>query len=332
MHYLEALRFEPVLVEKVWGGRRLESVFGRKLPPLAPIGESWELSGLKDAPTYVLNGPYRGADLVRLVALSSAAEIFGEEVLESCRRSFPLLVKYIDASDVLSVQVHPDDELARAKGFPNGKSECWVVVHAEKGACVYRGFKEGVRPEDFSRALESGSREVEQCLNRVDVAELDVIDLPAGVVHAIGKGLLLCEIQQSSDLTYRVYDWGRVGLDGKPRPLHLAEAHEAMRFSPAGPAKAEARRQWEGPLQRAIYKDSYPFHLELASADGPARILMPHGRFEVVNLIKGSGELFGPSGRPEPVHAGDTLLLPAAWGEYELRPASPTIWVRSWAL
>jgi len=329
------LRWRPVLVEKPWGGRRLETVFGRRLPAGKRIGESWELSGLREALTPVASGPFRGADVYRIARGARGEEVFGAALLESCRREFPLLVKFIDASDVLSVQVHPGDELARARGFPNGKSEAWVVVSAETGSCVYRGFRDAVGRNEFREALDSGSPEaVERCLERVEVAPGDVIDLPAGVVHAIGRGLLLCEVQQSSDLTYRVYDWGRTGLDGKPRPLHLAEAWEAMSFAPAGPPKAAAQRRTEGALDRAIFRDSYPFHLELASAAGAARVGMLGDRFEIASFLSGRAELSGPSGRGEDLQAGDTVLVPASWGEYFVTPAQGAAvrWVRSWAL
>ncbi len=327
------LRFRPVLTEKVWGGRKLGRVFGRELPEGKRIGESWEISGLRHALTHVAEGPFRGADLYRL-ASARGEEVFGQAFAERCADDFPLLVKFIDAADVLSVQVHPGDEYARVKGFPNGKSEAWVVVAADEGACVYRGFAPGVGPKDFRRALDANEPEaVAGCLARIEVSPGDVIDLHAGTVHAIGGGLLLSEIQQSSDVTYRVYDWGRVGLDGKPRALHLDEAWEVMDFTPSGLGKVEgvAGAAPDG-CARVVYRDAPPFHLEVAAADGRARFDSPADRFEIVSVLKGRGEFVSPGGEAFDMAPGDSALVPASWDGYEVNPQEPMRWVRSWVV
>ena len=326
------LRFRPLLKEKIWGGRRLADVFGRELPG-SKIGESWEVSGLREALTPVSGGPFMGADVYRLAA-ARGDEVFGPALADACRKEFPLLVKFIDASDVLSVQVHPADDYARARGLPNGKSEAWVVVAADEGAFVYRGFANGVGPDDFRAALNSHDpARVGECLNKVTVKEGDVIDLPAGTVHAIGKGLLLYEVQQSSDATYRVYDWGRVGLDGKPRALHHEMAWDVMAFGGSGPDTLAGREETSGEgARRRVYRDSAPFRLEIASAEGRARLESPPDRFEIASVLSGRGSFVSPAGEAAALGPGDTALVPAAWDGYEVSCAETMRWVRVWVL
>jgi len=326
------LKFEPRLVEKVWGGRRLETAFGRTLPADSPTGESWEISGLRQAPTYVSSGPLKGADLYR-VSATHGAEVFGPDLVEECMRDFPLLVKFIDASNVLSVQVHPADEYARGEGFAYGKSEAWVIVAADEGGCVYRGFAPGTTPESFRKALDAGDvASVEACLNKVVVKPGDVIDLPAGVVHAIGAGLLLCEIQQSCDLTYRVYDWGRVGLDGKPRELHLDKAFDVMEFGRVGDDCAPGRDEPAEGVARTVYRDAYPFHLETAELSGEAHLATPEGRFEIICVLSGTGRIVSPAGDESAFGPGQSVMVPASWDGYRVAADAPLKWVRSWVV
>lgn len=330
---LGLLRFRPVLSEKIWGGRRLEEVFGRELPAGKRIGESWEVSGLREALTPVAEGPFLGADLYRLAA-ARGEEVFGPPLEARCREDFPLLMKFLDASDVLSVQVHPADEYARSKGYPNGKSEAWVVVAADPGAFVYRGFEAGVGADEFRKALDANEPEaVARCLRKVEARAGDVIDLPAGTVHAIGKGLLLCEIQQSSDVTYRIHDWGRVGFDGKPRELHLGEAWDVMDFGDTGADTVDGRDA-EAPADgaRTIYRDSPPFHLEVQTARASARVEPPVDRFEIVCVVAGRGCVVSPAGEESKVVPGSTCVVPASWDAYEVRPGEPMRWVRSWVV
>lgn len=333
------LRFRPLLVEKIWGGRRLAEVFGRELAA-GKIGESWEVSGLREALTPVASGPFRGADLYRLGA-ARGEEVFGPALAPGCREDFPLLVKYIDASDVLSVQVHPGDDYALSQGFPNGKSEAWVIVAADEGAFVYRGFAPGVKAKNFRAALESDERErVGECLNKVTVKAGDVIDLPAGTVHAIGAGLLLYEVQQSSDATYRVYDWGRMGLDGKPRALHLDKAWDVMEFGDTGDdtlaGVTTSHGKGDGGVTSTVYRDSAPFHLEVARADGAAgeatELESPSDRFEIVSVLSGGAEFISPAGEAAALKAGDSALVPASWSGYGVSCDGPTEWVRTWVV
>ncbi|HOF89518.1 MAG TPA: class I mannose-6-phosphate isomerase, partial [Armatimonadota bacterium] len=215
------LRFTPIYKEKVWGGRRLETLLGRALPPDQPIGEAWEVSDHPHGRSVVANGPDAGTPLDALIARHGAA-LLGARVAAEDGARFPLLVKYLDAEKPLSVQVHPDDAYAAEHAGELGKTEMWYVLHAEPDACLIAGLRAGVTREAFADALAHGDPAA--LLHRLPVSAGDTLFIPAGRIHAILPGLLLLEIQQNSDTTYRLYDWGRVGLDGTPRALHADEA------------------------------------------------------------------------------------------------------------
>ena len=217
--------FENIFKEKVWGGRNLERFLNKKLPPGKKIGESWEISGHGENRSIIANGLLRG----RTLDVLEPEKLLGKKTFEEYGKKFPLLFKFIDANDVLSVQVHPDDECARALGESDpGKTEAWYIIHAEPGAKIYAGVKEGISKKDFEGLIDKGG--IEDALVSFEVAAGDVIGLPAGTLHAIGAGVVLAEVQQNSDNTYRVYDWGRVGLDGKPRALHIEKAKRAAKL------------------------------------------------------------------------------------------------------
>lgn len=245
---LYPLAFEPVLKDYIWGGRKLETLFGRALPPGVGIAESWEISAHPHGDVTVANGPLRGRSLAGLTAE------YGAALVGSFARPgrFPLLVKLLDAHQKLSVQVHPDDAYARThENGELGKSEMWVVLHAEPEAALILGLQPGATRESFRAALEAG--DLEQWLHTLPVQAGDVICVPAGTLHAILGGSVIAEIQQNSDATYRVYDWNRTGSDGKPRPLHVDKALDVIDFSRVQPELAEPAlldapdgiRRWE---------------------------------------------------------------------------------------
>jgi mannose-6-phosphate isomerase len=237
------LRCRPRYVEKVWGGRRLETVLGRELPPGRPIGESWEVSFRPDGPTPVVGGLFDGRPRDEL-AREHPEELLGPHVTARFGAEGPLLLKIIDASRDLSVQVHPDEVYEAAHPDAEAKSEAWYVLAADEGSRLIRGV-DGVDAAGFRGLLEAGR--LEECLHEVRVSPGDVMDLPARTLHALGAGVMIAEIQQSSDTTYRVYDWNRVGLDGRPRELHVERALEVTDFSPPS-----------GDLARAEAVDSPP--------------------------------------------------------------------------
>jgi len=216
------LQFEPLYQERVWGGRMLESYLGRKLPGATPIGESWELVDRADAQSVASSGRWKGKTLRDILA-ADAAEIMGPGW--PADRRFPILVKWLDCRDRLSVQIHPPATIApKLGGEP--KTENWYFGRTDTGAAVYAGLKAGVTKESFERAIAEGT--VDHCLDRLTVREGDSLLIHSGTMHAIDAGNVILEIQQNSDTTYRVYDWGRVGLDGKPRALHLRESLESL--------------------------------------------------------------------------------------------------------
>ncbi len=222
------LQFRPIYQERVWGGRGLESFLGRKLPGTAPIGESWELVDRPEAQSIAVGGPWAGKTLRQLMT-DHAAEIMGPAWPKD--RPFPILVKWLDCRDRLSVQVHPPAGIAaRLGGEP--KTENWYFAQTDAGAAVYAGLRAGVTRESFERAIIAGT--VDQCLDRLSVRQGDSLLIESGTMHAIDAGNLILEIQQNSDTTYRVYDWGRAGLDGKPRALHVRESLECLSANTAG--------------------------------------------------------------------------------------------------
>jgi mannose-6-phosphate isomerase len=307
------LRFEPILKELIWGGRRLATVLNKPLGAAARYGESWELADHRDDVSRVAEGPLAGATLRDLVR-TRGDELLGAAV--GRREQFPLLVKYIDAHQVLSVQVHPDDERGRRLANDNGKTEAWVVLHAEPGSRIYAGLHAGVTRGDFARALEAGA--VEELLHHFEARPGDCILIPAGTVHAIGAGVVLAEIQQMSNATFRVHDWGRVGADGRPRALHLAEALESIDFAagPVGPL-TPLPESIEGGTRETLARSPF-FALERLRLRGPSRVGRDD-RFTILLGLAGSAEV-RRGGSAATVGYGETLLLPASLGACEVVP------------
>jgi len=228
---MESLTFKPLYMERVWGGRELERVYGRSLPvPGRPYGESWEIVDRENEQSVVDHGPLDGVSLNDLWT-TRREEIFGAGY-ESHDR-FPILIKVLDARDDLSIQVHPPVHLAASLGG-EPKTEMWYIADADPGAKLYVGLKQGVSRADFEQAITDGT--VEQCVHAITPVPGESIFIPSGRLHAIGAGFLIHEIQQNSDTTYRVFDWNRCGLDGKPRDLHVAESLASIDFQDFEPA------------------------------------------------------------------------------------------------
>jgi mannose-6-phosphate isomerase len=238
MRFDTPLTFQPIYMERVWGGRRLAELPSRDVPPGKPIGESWELVDRVDAQSIVNQGPCAGMTLHELWT-SHRLPVFGD-VPDAPR--FPLLAKLLDASETLSVQVHPPAAIAEEMGG-EPKSEMWYVLDATPRAELYAGFRNGVSREQFEAALQGGN--VAELLHRIPVRSGDAIYIPSGRCHAIGAGCLIVEIQQNSDTTYRVFDWNRVGLDGRPRTLHVDASLRCIDFSDHEPGLAGQTIQCE---------------------------------------------------------------------------------------
>jgi mannose-6-phosphate isomerase len=290
------LKFRPIFKERIWGGRRLAEVFGKDLPAGKKIGESWELADLPQDKSVIANGELAGMTIGE-AAGKYPAELTGRKDFKG---PFPLLVKILDAQDVLSVQVHPDEEFCRRTGRGASKTECWYIMSAQPGAVIYKGLKSGVTQESFAAAIRSGA--VAELLCKVEVYPGECHMLPAGTPHAIGAGLVIAEIQTPSDTTYRVFDWGRLGEDGKPRELHIADALESIHFQ-----GDELPVTAVGRLVNTKY-----FRVDKGHQVGGAEVLLA-GAMKVLVIISGQGWFTSSKTASVEFAAGDTILVPAAF-------------------
>ncbi len=308
------LRFAPVLKDYIWGGRRL-AAWGKPLGPGQHWAESWEVVDHPQGQSHVLAGPFQGRTLHELVVER------GEELLgrDAPRPRFPLLLKLLDAHDRLSVQVHPNDQQAARLDPPDeGKTEAWIVLEAAPGSGVWAGLLPGVDRPRLEEHLRQGT--VEQCLHFQEVRPGDCILLPAGTVHAIGPGLLLAEIQQASNVTFRLFDWNRLGPDGRPRPLHVEQALEVIDFSrgPISPSRPQPTATPGEELLVACEK----FVVRRRQVAEPVR-LGGQQQCHIVLVIQGSGS-WASDPLERPMRRGDSALLPAAAGAVEFVPREPT--------
>lgn len=312
---LYPLRFQPLFRQYLWGGRRLSSVLGKELPPGNDFAESWEVVDHPSGQSIVADGPLAGWTLRQLVE-ERGPELFGGHYPQP---RFPLLFKYLDSSKVLSVQVHPNDEDAAKLSPPDfGKTEAWLVVHAEPGAAVFAGLKEGVSRADLEEALKTGS--VEDCLHRFEPAAGDCLFIPAGVVHALGPGFVIAEIQQSSNKTYRLHDWNRVGPDGQPRELHLEESLRTIDFDFGPVQPQQPKHVGVQQIERLVECDKFVLDRHRISQPIP---LAGDDRFHIVSVIEGEVNV-GTDPTNRPLKRGETVLLPASVGEVKFVPSSPT--------
>ncbi len=299
--------FEPILKEKIWGGDNLSRKLQKKLPAGTRIGESWEISGYGNDLSVAISQPVEG------LVMSDLLRIYGEAILGSSKEYsyFPLLFKFIDAQDKLSVQVHPDDEQAASLGLGSyGKSECWYVVDAEPDAHIIAGFRPGVSTADIQQAIET--KQLESLLNYTPVKKGDVIFIPAGTVHAILGGILIYEVQETSDITFRLYDWDRLDENGERRNLHIQESlqvldtscHEHCKIAPVACADFEhgfhAFRAVCRYFALEEYKVSSQSHLSLPEKTS----------FQVITVLSGDTIVETQAGTRE-IKMGETVLLPA---------------------
>ena len=310
MTALYPLTFRPIFKERVWGGRSLARLYRKPLPAGAPIGESWEISDRPGDTSIVAHGPLAGKNLHWLVE-NRRTDLLGDARLEGGR--FPLLIKLLDAQEKLSIQVHPPASRA-AKLHGEAKTEMWFIAEAAPGAKLYVGLKPGITRADFERRILDGS--VDECIHRLPVRTGDAVFLPSGRVHAIGAGLVIFEIQQNSDTTYRVFDWNRVGLDGQPRELHLAQSLASIDFLDFEPALVDgAEASGDNCCIRQLVDDPL-FKVELIRAQMDGVICLPASRMQILGVVSGEVRVGGSS---TPVlHAGEFCLLPACLPKVEL--------------
>jgi len=319
------LIFKPIFKPKIWGGRTLEAALGKALPAGEPIGESWEVADLEDDQTVVALGPAKGKPLNELVS-SWGEELYGRAPLFEGR--FPLLIKFLDANDTLSVQVHPDEAMAkRLGGRVRIKNEAWYIVDAEATGFIYRGVKPGVDEAALRSAIER--QDVESVLNRIPVRQGQCYYLPSGTIHALGAGVTVAEVQTPSDVTYRVYDWNRVDANtGRPRELHLEQAMACVSYEPV-PVKYETRNHvasvWT-QVTSLVRCESFVIE-RVRMVEGVDQML-PYAEMVIWMVLEGGGELSCAGLRePIPFTRGDTVVLPAGLKEGRVRTTDSSLWL-----
>lgn len=314
MSDLYPLKFEPVLREKLWGGSKLVSHYGKKGNPDLLIGESWELSGVSDHQSVVSNGFLAGNNIEELIEVY-LGDICGETVYEKFGIEFPLLIKLIEARDDLSIQVHPGDALARERHGAYGKTEMWYILEAAGNSVIYTGFNRTVTREQYLNALREDK--VAGLLNAEKASAGDIFFTPAGRVHSIGAGVTLIEIQQTSDITYRIYDWNRKDKDGLTRELHTDLALDAIDFTAAGQVKIR-KDHAENKTEKLVDCDYFTTN-GLLFNKSIARDYNLIDSFIVYFCIEGQF-MIKWDGKAEMVTRGETVLLPAHIREVILEP------------
>lgn len=315
---LYPLRFTPLYQYRLWGGSKLKDVLGKKDAP-DMTGESWEISGVEDNQSIVKEGFLEGNDLQELIEVYMG-DLVGDAVYEKHGTEFPLLIKLIDAHEVLSVQVHPDDALAAKRHQAYGKTEMWHVIQADPGSVIYTGFNREISREEFLTQVEQ--KRIQEVLNVESVKAGDAFFIPAGRVHAIGAGILLAEIQQTSDITYRIFDWNRLEKNGRPRTLRADLATDAIDFKhyPSYRTDYPACTNRPSPIITCPF-----FTVNLIWFCRPVeRDYVDIDSFIVFICIQGSFLLNYGGGNPMLVKTGHTILLPAIFKDVTLEPRGET--------
>ena len=289
------LKFRPILKQRIWGGQKLREL-GKEIASGEKIGESWELADLPEDKSVITNGELAGQ------TLSSAIQKYPKDITgdENFTGSFPLLIKFLDAQDILSVQVHPDEQACERMGKGEPKTECWYIIGAEPGAVIYKGLKEGVTKEKFAEAIQVGK--VAELLAKVTVEAGQCHYLEAGTAHSIGPGLLIAEIQTPSDTTYRVFDFNRVDDTGKSRELHIEEALESIHFERGG---EELSVTTTGRLVDCEY-----FKVDRGHRSQGCELLLSAGEMKTMIFLAGTGTIESVGQEVVEFKGGDTVLVP----------------------
>ncbi len=314
---LYPLKFEPIYKEKIWGGENLKKYLNKDLQGLKKVGESWEISDHFDDNSIVINGELKGKSLHSILK-DYGRDLIGNKADDRFLERFPLLIKFIDANDKLSVQVHPDDEYAnKNENGEFGKTEMWYIVHAEEDAKLIAGVKEGITKEKFKELLEANK--LEEALNYVAIKTGDAIYIPAGRLHAILPGIVINEIQQNSDVTYRVYDWGRVGMDGKPRELHIDKSLDVINFNDTNIEKLKFNEVYnsnEGKIIEVV-KSNF-FNVDKIVVKSTISFKEKGETFFSYSVIDGEGEILWSDNKID-IKKGESFLIPASVKEYSIK-------------
>jgi mannose-6-phosphate isomerase len=314
--------FHPIFKERVWGGREMERLYRKPLPSNAPIGESWEICDRPGDASVIANGPLAGKTL-RWLMENHRAELLGDAKPANENR-FPLLCKILDAREKLSLQVHPPvNKAAGLGGEP--KTEMWFIADAAPGAELFVGLKRGVTLAEFEKKI--GTGEVAECFHRVPVRAGDAMFLPSGRVHAIGSGLVIFEIQQNSDTTYRVFDWNRVGLDGKPRELHVAQSLASIDFNDFEPELVQGKFTGDTLIQRRSLVDDPLFKVETWKLNSGADGLLKPVKLQIIAATTGKIEIASGSTSVK-LSAGRFCLIPGCLERTEVLARSDAALLR----
>lgn len=314
---MQLLKFTPILKQTLWGGERILPYKG--LPPgLHGVGESWELSGLPGCESVVSEGPWAGQALSRLIA-REGERLVGKQVFRRFGTEFPLLIKFIDARQDLSIQVHPNDALAQKRHHARGKTEMWYVIDADRGAHLYSGFARTVTPDEYTASVTNHT--ITELLKRYEIHKGDLFFLPAGRIHSIGAGSFVAEIQQTSDITYRIYDFNRRDAQGRLRELHTDLAKEAIDYTVQEdyrigyqPNPNLATELLSCPYFTAsLYELNQPIECDYSTLDS----------FVALICVEGQGALRADEEPEIEIHTGETLLVPAAVQRLHISPSSP---------
>ena len=300
-----ALKFEPLLKSTIWGGNKiipLKHLDGK----MQNVGESWEISGVKNNETVVASGKHKGKRLNTLVE-ELGEKLLGKDNYQRFGNEFPLLIKFIDAQQPLSIQVHPTDEIARSQGKTRGKTEMWYVMNSDKDATLLSGLKKHITPDEYKAMVADNT--ICDAIAQYSVKEGDCFFLPAGRIHAIGAGCLLAEIQQTSDVTYRIYDYNRRDKDGNCRELHTKEAAESIDYT----VENDYRTNYPSKKNQGVRLVSCPyFTTTVYDIDQPVTLDYSNlDSFVILIAIKGHGTLTDDNGEKTSLNAGETVLLPA---------------------
>ena len=309
---MQPIKFNPLLVQTLWGGEKIIP-FKHLHSDLTQVGESWEISGVKGNETVVSEGEFKGKKLNELVD-ELKGKLIGEANYKRFGNDFPLLIKFIDARQELSIQVHPTDELAQKRGKLRGKTEMWYIMDSDENAKLRAGMKEKITPEQYKQMVENDT--ITEAIAEYKVKEGDCFFLPAGRIHSIGTGCFLAEIQQTSDVTYRIYDFKRKDKDGNYRELHTEEAAECIDYNVEPnyrteytPVKNEGVALVECPyFTTAVYDLNEPMTLDYSELDS----------FVILIGLKGSGEITDNEGNTTTLCEGETILIPATTSEVKV--------------
>lgn len=313
MNKLYPLKFTPIFKHKIWGGDKLQKVLNKEEQG-NDVGESWEISGVQENLSTVANGFLEGNNLQELIEIYMG-DLVGEKVYKQFGIEFPLLLKFIDANEVLSVQVHPDDAMAKERHHSYGKTEMWYVMQAEKGAELIVGFNRPVTKQEYVQRVEQGT--LEEVLNRESVQEGDCLFMPAGRVHAIGAGVLVAEIQQTSDITYRIFDWNRVDAEGQGRELHTDLALEAIDFS----FHKDYRTRYDALENETTALVQCPYFTTnfIDLTKEKTQDFHQLDSFVIYMCVEGEATLITSEGNLS-VRKGETALIPASIDKVQLQP------------